>query len=394
MYRRIWTPHNSIKTDIINTIHFYDGGTICGILYDNVWTSWEIISRDLDVSGCIIETLKEMPQDYVPFHILHVESHPVYEANQELLVIPGWTIQVLPLKTPLLQTQAAHQQVAHQQVAHPHQEVAHQQELPRQDRHLHAPRHQQMRQQQVQHSQKGQQAQHSQKGQQAHHPQKALQVQHSQKAQQVQHSQKRQQGQQAQHSQKALQAQHSQKALQAQHSQKPPHSQMKQSAPPRQPSQPMPLMQDQLNRSELNQVVETFPQPAPRPPPRPQPLPFLQEEAQIPMIVEGLQQSSGKRGRKAKKRTESSHLDPNQSHQGASGVSVWTPLLQKGSLQQVPLQQSLVPSPALQKQVPYPSGAAVQSVSQDSRHSRRKAYHRKQRPLVAELNAPYPTISA
>jgi hypothetical protein len=111
MYRRIWTPFNSIKNDTNGTIHFYDSGSIIGILHNDIWVSYEIISRDLDISGRIIEIIKELPQDYVPFQVIHVESHPLYEFNQDRLMIPGWMVEVLPLKVEEQMKQAHQPQV-------------------------------------------------------------------------------------------------------------------------------------------------------------------------------------------------------------------------------------------------------------------------------------------
>lgn len=91
--RRTWIPTDTSNKTEIGTVEFYDFGTVCGHLIDDEWKSWEIISR-IDSSGCIIEELKELSQDYVPFILLHQESHPIYEMTANSLIIPGWTVQV------------------------------------------------------------------------------------------------------------------------------------------------------------------------------------------------------------------------------------------------------------------------------------------------------------
>jgi hypothetical protein len=108
MYRRTWTPTNLIGCKEISTIHFYDSGILCGTLVNDTWTCWEVISREKDLSGCIHEILKIMPQDYVPFHIIHSESSPVYEISQDRILIPEWIIQVHPFQVqkPLAAVQA------------------------------------------------------------------------------------------------------------------------------------------------------------------------------------------------------------------------------------------------------------------------------------------------
>lgn len=93
-------PSEDIKKETKKTIELYDFGTICGTLYENDWSSWEIISRTIDNSGCIIEILKEMPQDYVPFQILHKESYPLYEISKNQILIPLWTIRIEGIKHP------------------------------------------------------------------------------------------------------------------------------------------------------------------------------------------------------------------------------------------------------------------------------------------------------
>jgi hypothetical protein len=144
MYRRVWTPSEYVKKDTKEQIHFYDSGIICGTLYENEWSSWEIISRTIDASGCIIEMLKEMPQDYVPFQCLNIESHPLYEFSQDRIEIPGWNIRVehvqvpRPLQAPQAPRPLQAPQPLHVDSLPPHPEVAHAQwppevlnELPR-----------------------------------------------------------------------------------------------------------------------------------------------------------------------------------------------------------------------------------------------------------------------
>jgi hypothetical protein len=134
MYRRTWTPSNTIGNKEISTIHFYDSGILCGTLVNDTWNCWEIISREKDLSGCIHEILKLMPQDYVPFHIIHSESSPVYEISQDRILIPEWTIQVQPFQAekavsqkPVLQKQIvpSQKQAPHQQIVSGPRALAH-----------------------------------------------------------------------------------------------------------------------------------------------------------------------------------------------------------------------------------------------------------------------------
>ena len=325
MYRRIWTPHNLTFTKPISTIHFYDSGTVCGTLIDSNWSSWEVISREKDVSGCIHEILKELPQDYVPFHILHSESSPVYEISQDVIVIPEWTlsIQALVQGHPLLEKQALQARAP----------------VEKQKQTLQAPLEKQ-----------------------------------------------------------ALQAPLEKQALQAraplekqkQTLQVPQQKQMQQHL--------LPVHHERLTRPytvdnsySLNSVEQDFPQPAPRPPPRP-------SLAQVPppMLVEALQQPSAKRVNKAKKGSEPRGRGQNQSQKGLVGVALWTPLVKKGVVQQVQLQQSLSQPPLLQNVGVYPASAAAQSLSQASKpHSKLGRKRRQKLPLsVPELTLPSSTNSA
>jgi hypothetical protein len=124
MYRRTWTPSNTIGNKEISTIHFYDSGILCGTLVNDTWNCWEIISREKDLSGCIHEILKLMPQDYVPFHIIHSESSPVYEISQDRILIPEWTIQVHPFQVQKPAAPVQAEKHDPQELANPSQKLA------------------------------------------------------------------------------------------------------------------------------------------------------------------------------------------------------------------------------------------------------------------------------
>ena len=90
MYKRTWTPTQT-KTAYTGTITFYDSGIVCGELFNDSWLSWEILDRKKE-DGKIIETLRELSQDYVPFQVLHTETHEAMEDSTGNICIPGWII--------------------------------------------------------------------------------------------------------------------------------------------------------------------------------------------------------------------------------------------------------------------------------------------------------------
>lgn len=108
MYKRVWTPRQT-KTAYTGTITFYDSGIVCGELFNDSWLSWEILDRKR-IDGKIIETLRELSQDYVPFEVLHTETHEAVEDSSGNICIPGWIINYemsnlsspLPLQAPPL----------------------------------------------------------------------------------------------------------------------------------------------------------------------------------------------------------------------------------------------------------------------------------------------------
>ena len=108
MYKRIWTPTQT-ETAYTGTITFYDSGIVCGELFNDSWLSWEILERKKE-DGKIIEILRELSQDYVPFEVLHTETHEAVEDSSGNIYIPGWIINYemfnpsspLPLQAPQL----------------------------------------------------------------------------------------------------------------------------------------------------------------------------------------------------------------------------------------------------------------------------------------------------
>jgi len=103
MYKRTWTPTQT-ETAYTGTITFYDSGIVCGELFNDSWLSWEILDRKKE-DGKIIETLRELSQDYVPFQVLHTETHEAVEDSTGNICIPGWTI-TYEMSNPSAQTPA------------------------------------------------------------------------------------------------------------------------------------------------------------------------------------------------------------------------------------------------------------------------------------------------
>ena len=365
MYRRIWTPFNSIKNDTNGTIHFYDSGSIIGILHNDIWVSYEIISRDLDISGRIIEIIKELPQDYVPFQVIHVESHPLYEFNQDRLMIPGWMVEVLPLKVEE-QMKQAHQ---------PQVKQAHQPQMKQA-----AP---QVKQAAPQVKQVVQQV-------------KQVAPQVKQAVQQVKQAA-------PQVKQAAQLAAPVQKQPFPPVQKQPPALQKPQSQPQKRLHAPEQHQQHSHTQPENNsyhmesQVLEPqhFPLVAPRPPPRPPPPVIPDYELEQPMTqLQASQPPSVKTAKKAKKGNEKRSLEPNQLPQAIVDVKSWTPLLQKEVVQQVPLPQLPAQHSSTQTLGPSPSQAASQYVSRKLKPSQRRGAQKKQNSLVPELTAPYSTNPA
>lgn len=106
MYKRTWTPTET-KTDYTGRITFYDSGIVCGELFNDAWCSWEILDR-VKNGDTIIETLRELSQDYIPFEVLHIETHEAMEDYMGNVHIPGWIITYDKFspssQQPLLQT--------------------------------------------------------------------------------------------------------------------------------------------------------------------------------------------------------------------------------------------------------------------------------------------------
>lgn len=95
MFRRTWTPVKIENKSVSGQkIYLYDGGITCGELYEETWRSWEVVSRTKDSAGRIIEILRRLPQDFVPFKIINIEAISILEYSQDSLTIPGWKVQV------------------------------------------------------------------------------------------------------------------------------------------------------------------------------------------------------------------------------------------------------------------------------------------------------------
>jgi hypothetical protein len=90
---RSWTPTNeSIKFD--KELFIYDGGDYIGFLLEDEWKCWRVLGRQR-VGEDMVETMEEMPEDWVPPNIV---SSEVYKCTGSfasgLLQITGWNIRI------------------------------------------------------------------------------------------------------------------------------------------------------------------------------------------------------------------------------------------------------------------------------------------------------------
>jgi hypothetical protein len=95
-YIRKWTSsENNIETT--SKITIYDAGAyLCEYIEiegnESVYFCWEVISREKDSSGNIIETLRFIPGDWIPFDVISSEVYPIL-LNNKGYEIPGWNIE-------------------------------------------------------------------------------------------------------------------------------------------------------------------------------------------------------------------------------------------------------------------------------------------------------------
>ena len=93
-YTRKWTSsENNIETT--SKITIYDAGAyLCEYIETDVnepvYFCWEVVSREKDSSGNIIETLRFIPGDWIPFDIISSEVYPIL-LNDTGYEIPGWS---------------------------------------------------------------------------------------------------------------------------------------------------------------------------------------------------------------------------------------------------------------------------------------------------------------
>jgi len=96
-YIRKWTSsENNIETT--SKITIYDAGAyLCEYIEiegnESVYFCWEVISREKDSSGNIIETLRFIPGDWIPFDVISSEVYPIV-LNNKGYEIPGWNIEL------------------------------------------------------------------------------------------------------------------------------------------------------------------------------------------------------------------------------------------------------------------------------------------------------------
>ena len=78
-------------------IRIYDAGVYVGFLYNDTWRCWHITSREKIQGGYIIESLMEMPPDWIPFRVYSEEEYPLQilqeDSHRFELLLPGWLLQ-------------------------------------------------------------------------------------------------------------------------------------------------------------------------------------------------------------------------------------------------------------------------------------------------------------
>ena len=92
MYKRIWRPTICESSKTESKITIYDFGAYYGELVDDDWICWEILSRARAENGEIVEELRLMNQDWVPFDSYHSQRYTGYVSGDNTF-IRGWSIQ-------------------------------------------------------------------------------------------------------------------------------------------------------------------------------------------------------------------------------------------------------------------------------------------------------------
>lgn len=96
MFRRRWTPATYEPAATESKITIYDFGAHCGEMINGEWSCWEIHSRTRNELGEIVEELKEMPQDWLPFQPFTQQLYSG-EILQGGFRVRGWSVQTEPL---------------------------------------------------------------------------------------------------------------------------------------------------------------------------------------------------------------------------------------------------------------------------------------------------------
>ena len=99
MFRRAWTPAVIEGSNNESKIHVYDFGVYCGELIEDNWTCWEILSRTKNEAGEIVEELRKMPQDWVPFEDFTCETY-LGTSTADMIHIRGWSIRTTEIPPP------------------------------------------------------------------------------------------------------------------------------------------------------------------------------------------------------------------------------------------------------------------------------------------------------
>ena len=107
MFQRVWTPLICPYSDNESKITIYDFGVYCAELVNGGdWTCWEIVSRRATNDGSVVETLREMPQDFVPFETYSAQTY-TGTVSDGLMRIRGWSILTTEMEKGLDRPQEA-----------------------------------------------------------------------------------------------------------------------------------------------------------------------------------------------------------------------------------------------------------------------------------------------
>jgi len=87
-----WTPTDApISFD--KELFIYDAGAYTGFLLDGEWKCWRVVRRER-VAEDVVETVQEMPEDWVPPDVVSSEVYKCAGSFASgLLQITGWTIR-------------------------------------------------------------------------------------------------------------------------------------------------------------------------------------------------------------------------------------------------------------------------------------------------------------